>query len=154
MKRQLLALVLLAACGPPPPPTLDRMRMDVQANGPLSGLVQYKTDTITGEATLVGLADQGITTPEGVGFVVTLEPQSKDNDSSSSTSGQFKDCGGLLTPTVSSGQDVVQFTPLNATPQNRVYILTALKPGSATVDVVVTGYGGQTSLPVTVVAQP
>ena len=48
----------------------------------------------------------------------------------------------------------MQFTPLDSTAANRVYILTALKPGSAQVDVSVIGFGGQASLPVTVVAQP
>jgi len=141
-------MISLAGCGPDPPPALDRLRMDVGANGPLSGLVTYKTSILDSDATFIGLAEQGLTTPEGVGFVVTLEPQT--NGSPKST--RYTDINTALTATV-TGTDVITFTrPTNVSDQ-RIFVLTALKPGTASIDVSCATYSSKVTIPITVVAQ-
>lgn len=141
-------MMSLAGCGPDPPPSLDRVRMDVGSNGPLSGLVTFKTSILDSDATFIGLAEQGLTTPEGVGFVLTLEPQT--NGSPKLT--RFTDINTAVTATVSNA-DVITFTrPTNVTDQ-RVFVLTAKKPGTSMIDVTCATYSGKISIPITVVAQ-
>lgn len=143
-----LSLLALASCGPPPPPALDRLRMDVGANGALYGLVSFKTSILDSDATYVGLAEQGITTPEGVGFVVTLEPQSKGSSGS-----RYSDVNGVITAVVNGGDTIGFAAPVGVT-DNRVFVLTAKKPGTGSVDVSVSGYTGKITIPITVTAQP
>jgi hypothetical protein len=141
-------MLALAGCGPDPPPALDRLRMDVGANGALSGLVQYKTSILDSDATFIGLAEQGITTPEGVAFVVTLEPQT--NGSPKST--RYTDINTALTATV-TGTDVITFSRPTSVSDQRIFVLTAKKPGTASIDVSCATYSSKVTIPITVVAQ-